>query len=321
MSYHHVTKEERYQIYSLLRAGWLQKDIAEEIGRHPSTLSRELNRNRGQKGYRPKQADGFAAARQAHSADNAECISTQDWQEIESHLREDWSPEQIAGRTGLASHESIYVHVYRDREAGGDLHRHLRCQKKRRKRYGSGRDRRGMIPNRTPISERPAIVDERRRLGDWEGDLVIGNGHSGAIVTLAERRTQAVIIRKVDSKAADGVSRAMTEMLGKLKRVSHTLTLDNGKEFSQHEKVASKIGIDTYFADSYSSWQRGLNEQINGLIRQYLPKARRFDDVTESELAMIEKKLNHRPRKRLGFSTPAEEFQALAKKQGIALRL
>ena len=321
MSYHHITSEERYQIYSLLKAGWSQADIAEEMRRHPSTIGRELKRNCGQKGYRPEQANGFAHGRQSQSADNAECISATSWKTIESRLREDWSPEQVAGQTGLASHESIYLHVYRDKRAGGDLYTHLRCQKKRRKRYGSGRDRRGQIPNRTPISERPAIVDERSRLGDWEGDLVIGHGHSGAIVTLAERRTQAVMIRKVDTKEADVVRAAIIAMLKRVKRVSYTLTLDNGKEFTQHEQVAKVIGIDTFFAAPYASWQRGLNEQINGLIRQYLPKTRRFDDVTDEELALIEKRLNHRPRKRLGFNTPADEFQALAKKQGVALRL
>ena len=205
--------------------------------------------------------------------------------------------------------------------AGGDLHTHLRCQKKRRKRYNSGRDRRGQIPNKTPISERPTVVEKRARLGDWEGDLVIGHGHSGAIVTVAERRTQAVMIRKVGTKEAEPVRMALTSMLRKVKRVSHTLTLDNGKEFSQHEKLSRELGIETYFADPYASWQRGLNEQINGLIRQYLPKNKRFDDVTDDELAVIERKLNNRPRKRLNFKTPRQAFQALAEQQGVALRV
>ena len=164
-------------------------------------------------------------------------------------------------------------------------------------------------------------MDARARLGDWEGDLVIGHGHSGAIVTLAERRTQAVMIRKVDNKAADTFCLAMSDMSRKVKRVSHTLTLDNGKEFTQHEKLAADQVIQAYFTDPYASWQSGLNEQINGLIRQYLPKTRRFDDVTTEELAMIERKLNNRPRKMLGFKTPQQEFQALAKKQGVALRV
>lgn len=321
MNYHHLTGEERYQISILNKAGHLQKEIAELLGRSPATVSRELRRNRGERGYRPKQAQRLACQRCQSSAGNARKINARDWLAIEAKLREDWSPEQVSGTTGLASTEAIYLHVYEDKRAGGDLHAHLRCQKKRRKRYGSGQDWRGRIPNRTPISERPAVVDERARLGDWEGDLVIGHGHSGAIVTLTERRTQAVLTRKVDTKASDSVRLAMSGMLRKFKRVSHTLTLDNGKEFSQHEQLARKTGIKTYFADPYASWQRGLNEQINGLIRQYLPKSRRFDDVTQEELALIEKKLNNRPRKTLGFNTPKQEFQALAKKQGVALRL
>lgn len=321
MSYHHLTGEERYQISALNKAGHSQIEIAELIGRSPATISRELRRNRGERGYRPKQAHRRACQRRQVSACNARRISASDWLEIEAKLREDWSPEQVSGTTGLASTEAIYLHVYEDKRAGGDLHTHLRGQKKRRKRYGSGRDRRGQIPNRTPISERPAVVDERARLGDWEGDLVIGHGHSGAIVTLVERRTQAVLIRKVDTKASDAVRRAMSRMLRKFKPVSHTLTLDNGKEFSQHERLSKDLNIRTYFADPYASWQRGLNEQINGLIRQYLPKRRRFDDISDEELALIEKKLNNRPRKMLGFNTPKLEFQALAEREGVALRL
>jgi len=321
MSYHHLTGEERYQISVLNKAGHCQAEIAELVGRSPATVSRELRRNRGERGYRPKQAHRLACQRRQISASNARHISANDWLAIEAQLREDWSPEQVSGRTGLASTEAIYLHVYEDKRAGGDLHTHLRCQKKRRKRYNSGRDRRGQIPNKTPISERPALVDQRARLGDWEGDLVIGHGHSGAIVTLAERRTQAVMIRKVDTKEAQTVRLTMTSMLSKVKRVSHTLTLDNGKEFSQHERLARDLGIKTYFADPYASWQRGLNEQINGLIRQYLPKNKRFDDVTDDEVAVIEKKLNNRPRKRLGFKTPRQDFQALAEQQGVALRI
>lgn len=320
MSYHHLTEKERYQISALNKAGQSQVEIAELLGRSPATISRELRRNRGERGYRPKQAHRLASQRREVSAGNARRVSASDWLAIESKLRDDWSPEQVSGTTGLASTETIYLHVYEDKRAGGDLHTHLRCQKKRRKRYGSGRDRRGQIPNRTPISERPAVVDERARLGDWEGDLVIGHGHSGAIVTLAERRTQAVLIRKVDTKSSDTVRRAMSDMLRKVKRVSHTLTLDNGKEFTQHEKLSKDMEIETYFADPYASWQRGLNEQINGLIRQYLPKSRRFNDVTDEELALIQKKLNNRPRKGLGFNTPTQEFQMLAKDQGVALR-
>lgn len=321
MSYHHLTGEERYQISVLNKAGHTQAEIAALLQRSPATISREMRRNRGQRGYRPLQADRLACERRQISANNGRRVAAGDWLEIEACLREEWSPEQIAGWTELASTETIYQHIYEDKRGGGDLHRHLRCQKKRRKRYGSGRQRRGHIPNRTPISERPAVVDERTRLGDWEGDLVIGHGHSGALVTLTERRSQVVMIGKVAGKSAAPVRSVLSDMLKKVKSVSHTLTLDNGKEFAQHERLAKDTGIKTYFADPYASWQRGLNEQINGLIRQYLPKQRRFDDVTDDEIALIERKLNNRPRKTLGFNTPRQEFQALARKRGVALRV
>ncbi len=243
MSYHHLTGEERYQVSVLNKAGHTQVEIAALLRRSPATISREVRRNRGQRGYRPLQANRLACERRQISANNGRRVAAGDWLEIKAYLREEWSPEQVAGWTGLASTETIYQHVYEDKRGGGDLHRHLRCQKKRRKRYGSGRQRRGHIPNRTPISERPAVVDERTRLGDWEGDLVIGHGHSGALVTLTERRSQVVMIGKVAGKSAAPVRSVLSDMLKRVKSVSHTLTLDNGKEFAQHERLAKDTGI------------------------------------------------------------------------------
>ncbi|MFN3714146.1 MAG: IS30 family transposase [Alcanivoracaceae bacterium] len=320
MSYHHITENERYQIYAWKKAGWTQKDIATKLKRHPSTVSRELRRNSGQRGYRPRQAQGLAQERQGRSASNARCIPASHWLRIEAHLREDWSPEQIAGRTGLGSHESIYLHVYRDKAGGGDLHQHLRCRKKRRKRYGSGRDRRGQIKGRVPISERPKAVDAKQRLGDWEGDTVIGANHRGALVTLVERRSQLARIRRVDSRDAQLVSAAVIRALTPVSRCCRTLTFDNGKEFAGHATIRDKVGTKVYFADPYASWQRGLNEQVNGLIRQYLPKGSSFATLDDKEIAMIEKKLNNRPRKMLGYQTPLEVFNRMAASKGVALR-
>ena len=320
MNYHHITENERYQIYALKKAGWTQKDIAEKMKRHPSTVSRELRRNSGQRGYRPRQAQRLAQERQGRSSGNARCILASDWLRIEAHLRDDWSPEQIAGRTGLVSHESIYLHVYRDKAGGGDLHQHLRCRKKRRKRYGSGRDRRGQIKGRVPICERPKVVDAKRRLGDWEGDTVIGASHRGALVTLVERRSQLARIRQVERRDAQLVS---TAVIGALKPISPcclTLTFDNGKEFAGHTALRDKVGTKVYFADPYASWQRGLNEQVNGLIRQYFPKGSSFASLDDKAIEMIEKKLNNRPRKILGYQTPLEVFNKMAASKGVALR-
>ncbi len=320
MSYHHLTESERYQIGALLKAGNTQKQIAEILDRSPSTISRELARNRGQRGYRPRQAQQKADERQAKSAANAPVIPAASWNDIEELLREDWSPEQIAGRTGLASSESIYLHIYRDRRSGGTLSRHLRCQKQRRKRYGSGASRRGVIRNRRPICERPADVDRKSRIGDWEGDTIIGARMQGALVTLADRRSQLVRIRKVSRRQAVPVSHAVNRLLCPLKAVSCTLTLDNGKEFAGHESISTESGVEVFFADPYASWQRGLNEQVNGLIRQYVPKNRSILDISDEEVAMIEKKLNNRPRKSLNYQTPLEVFNHLAEQSGVALR-
>jgi transposase, IS30 family len=320
MNYHHITEVERYQIYSLRKAGWSQKAIAQELDRSPSTISRELRRNTGSKGYRPKRAHKLAENRQVNSAANAYRIPDSHWIKIEACLEEDWSPEQIAGRTGLASRESIYLHIYRDKAAGGELHTHLRCRKKLRKRYASGHERRGQIRDRVPISERPKVVDEKKRLGDWEGDTVLGKRGQGDLVTLVERRTQLVKIRRVASREAKVVSHAISAALEPVSCCSHTLTLDNGREFSQHMAIQSNTGIAIYFADPYASWQRGLNEQVNGLIRQYVPKRTAISKFSDEDIAMIEKKLNNRPRKMLGYKTPLEVFNKMAASKGVALR-
>lgn len=320
MSYHHITEVERYQIYAMLKAEQTNQQIAEALGRNPATISREIRRNRGQKGYRPRQAHQYAQTRQLNSASNVRCISVHSWQRIEQHISKDWSPEQVAGRTGLASTESIYLHIYQDKAWGGSLWRHLRCRKQRRKRYGSGRSRRGQISGRVPISQRPEAVEQRRRLGDWEGDTVVSSADPHGLVTLAERRTQLVRIRKIQTRQADHVRRVIRNALQPLKSVSRTLTFDNGKEFAMHKQISDDNDIDVYFADPYASWQRGLNEQINGLIRQYIPKGRSMKNLTDKEVAIIEKKLNTRPRKMLDYQTPVEVFNRLARKKGVALR-
>jgi IS30 family transposase len=308
MTYHHLSQEERYQISALLKAGLTQAQISLNLGRHKSTISREVSRNSGLRGYRPRQACLLAESRALNSR-NARQITDADWLCVESYLREQWSPEQIASEVSM-SHETIYRHVYADKAIGGDLYKSLRCQRKRRKRYAGGRDRRGQIIGRRPICERPRHIEERRQIGHWEGDTLIGKSHKHAIVSLVERKSGYAVLAKVENKTADLVSTAIIKRLMPISERVQTLTYDNGKEFANHASIDKALGSTTYFADPYSSWQRGSNENLNGLIRQYIPKSRPLSTVTDAELAKIEMLLNTRPRKRLGYKTPIEIFMS-----------
>jgi IS30 family transposase len=239
-------------------------------------------------------------------------IEASTWILIEALIRQDWSPEQVSGwlkeNYGLQiSHEWIYQYILTDKHAGGDLHRHLRCQKKRRKRYGSY-NRRGKLRNRVSIDERPAIVDDRQRLGDWEMDTIIGKGHRHAIVSLTERKSRLALLRKVERKTAQTVADVVIELLKSLPIRTRTITADNGKEFADHERIARDLHTDVYFAHPYSSWERATNENMNGLIRQYFPKKRKFATITEQEINCVIEKLNNRPRKCLGFKSPNQVF-------------
>jgi IS30 family transposase len=308
MAYTQLTQVQRYQIYALLEKGHSKIEIAEVVGVHRSTIYRELARNRGKRGYRPQQAHRKAVARRINKASTR--ISREGWALVEEKLRLAWSPEQISGRLKqegvVISPEWIYQHIYADKRAGGKLWDHLRCQKKRRKRAG-GRDRRGKIPNRVGIEQRPEIVAGRKRIGDWEGDTIIGKGRKGAALTLVDRKSGYLLMGKLTRRTAGQVTTLATELLGKVPFVE-TLTLDNGKEFAEHEKIAKQVGVNVYFAHPYASWERGTNENTNGLIRQYLPKNRRLDNLEEQELQEIMTALNNRPRKRLDFLTPQEVF-------------
>jgi IS30 family transposase len=308
-TYTQLTRVQRYQIYALLKAGHSQTEIAHFIRVHKSTVCRELRRNRGLKGYRPKQAHQFSLNRRKKVRYRIEAST---WILIEALIRQDLSPEQVSGwlqdNYGLQiSHEWIYQYILTDKHAGGDLHRHLRCQKKRRKRYGSY-DRRGKLKNRVSIDERPAIVDTRQRLGDWEVDTIIGKGHRHAIVSLTERKSRLALLSKVERKTARTVANAVIELLKPLPVRTHTLTADNGKEFADHERISRDLRADVYFAHPYSAWERATNENMNGLIRQYFPKKRNFATITQQEIEFVMERLNNRPRKCLGFKTPNEVF-------------
>ena len=308
--YTQLTQEERYQIHALMKAGHNRTDIARVLGRHKSTISREIRRNRGLRGYRPKQAQRLSGER--HQAKSKTRIATTHWDMVKHLLREDWSPEQISlwmsSVKGIQiSHEWIYQYILQNKTIGGDLHCHLRCQKQRRKRYGSY-SRRGQLKYRVSIDQRPAIVETRSRLGDWELDTIIGKGHKQAIVSLTERKSRLTLIHKVERKTADNVTRAILRMLKPIADHVHTLTSDNGKEFAGHEMIAKKLAAQFFFAHPYSSWERGLNENTNGLIRQYFPKHRDFTTITQGEINQAMDKLNNRPRKCLGIKTPNQVF-------------
>jgi IS30 family transposase len=306
MTYQHLSQDERYQIYALLKAGLAVSRIAQILGRHKSTISRELGRNVGLRGYRPQQAQRFAELRGGNSR-NARRVDACEWSLAKKLLSDKWSPEQIASQACI-SHETIYRRIYADKRSGGSLWQHLRCQKKRRKRYGSGRDRRGQIIGRRPISDRPRHVEARRQIGHWELDTIIGKGQKQAIVSMVERKSGYAVLAKVPRKTADRVSTAIIVCLRPVAAMVKTLTYDNGKEFADHAATDKALGSVAYFADPYSSWQRGSNENFNGLVRQFIPKSRPLATVSNKELAAIQDQLNNRPRKRLGYKTPLEVF-------------
>jgi transposase, IS30 family len=310
VSYTQLTREQRYQIYALKKADHNRTEIASILGVHKSTVSRELSRNSGRRGYRPKQAHELATERKL--AAYRPRISDRTWARVERLLRQEWSPEQIAGRLKLegqpaVSHERIYQHIYADKRGGGMLHLCLRCRKKRRKRYGK-HSRRGQMPNRTGIEARPAVVDAKRRVGDWEADTIIGTAHRGAILSLTERKSKLVRLKKVKRNTAEAVAAASLSLLGGLAARVHTITSDNGREFASHERIAAGLSAKFYFAHPYASWERGLNENTNGLVRQYFPKKSDFSKIAARQIERVAERLNNRPRKTLGYKTPNEVF-------------
>ena len=310
MIYTQLTEEHRIEIYAMLKAGLKQYQIASHIGCHPSTICNELKRNTGQRGYRPKQAHRKAMQRRKDKA--AERIQSSTWKVVNALLRDELSPEQVCGRLAVekqptVSHERIYQHIYEDKANDGDLYTFLRCQKQRRKRYGS-HSRRGIIPNKVSIDERPSLVDKRERIGDWEGDTIIGKGHSGAIVSLVDRVSRYTLLKRLSSKHSEGVRDAIVDLLKPFKDRTMTITFDNGLEFAKHEEISKALKADIYFAHPYHSWERGLNENTNGLVRQYAPKNKTFEHVDGTLIDKVAHKLNHRPRKSLGFKTPHEVF-------------
>ena len=312
MNYKQLTQEERYQIYALMKANHNQKDIANILGRSASSISREIKRNKGLKGYRPKQAQRLMLHRRVTASKSIKITNVvKGW--IEDLLFQDLTPEQIAGRLALEGkiqlhHESIYRYIYQDKANGGHLYQKLtRACKKYKKRYGSY-DKRGQLVNRISIDERPDIVDSKSRIGDWEGDTVIGKGRKNAFVTMVERKTLFTVVKRIESKHADITADALIASMMYLKASVHTITLDNGKEFAQHERIGNALDASVYFAHPYSSWERGINENTNGLLRRYFPKGTDFMKLSEEEIQTAVNKLNHHSRKTRGYKTPYELF-------------
>ncbi len=311
-SYAQLTQEQRYQIYAFLKAGFSQSTIAFEINVHKATVSREIRRNLGKRGYRPKQAHVMAITRR-HRADKFIKMTPQLIAIIENLIRNDYSPEQISGALKRnhrirISHETIYHHILSDKITGGNLYQHLRrSNKKRKKRYGS-QSLRGQIPGRVSIDQRPAIVDAKKRIGDWEIDTLIGKNHKGVLLTAVERKSKFTLIKKVPNKKANMIADATVNLFEPYQKKVFTITSDNGKEFTNHDRIAKELKSGFYFAHPYHAWERGLNENTNGLIRQYFPKTMGFENITNDQIQMVMNRLNSRPRKTLGFATPNDIF-------------
>lgn len=316
----HLTTKERYTIQNMREQGNSLGTISEVIGRHKSTISRELRRNCLNDGsysacFGEKYAKERAAEKPRRNALTPDVIAV-----LERDLKIEFSPEQIVGREALLGNHkmpsvtTIYRYIWAERKGGSRLFEFLRNRGKRRKPHGQGKTRGGSIPNRTDISERPPEVDSRKRFGDFECDLIIGAAQSGAIVTVNDRATGLLLMEKIDDKKASTVMAAMMRLLGPYKGRIHTITSDNGSEFARHEEMSKQLGCDYYFARPYHSWERGSNENLNGLIRGYFPKKMNFSEISKKQIIQAQEALNNRPRKRYKFMTPNEYFEQNFKK-------
>jgi len=322
--YRHLTKEDRYHIKAQKDVGKSITKIAKKVGCDKSTVSRELRRNKGKRGYRPKQAHWMARERWKE-AEKAVKMTAGLIGIIEGRLYQKWSPEQISGRLKRegkphVSHERIYQYVLDDKGSGGDLWKCLRWSHRcRRKRYGRP-DCRGEIPGRVSIEKRGRKANKRKRVGHLERDLVIGKNHRGALLTVVDRKSRLTLAALVKRKTAKQVHAATVAVLKPIRKALKTITNDNGKEFASHKETAKELKVRIYFSHPYSSWERGTNENTNGLLRQYFPKKTTdFTKVAAREVSRVVTELNSRPRKLLGFRTPFEVFQKAVRVKSVAL--
>jgi IS30 family transposase len=316
-TYHHLTRDQRCPIYALNKRGVTQTGIAVDIGVSQGTISRELARNKGFRGYRFLQAHRFAVqrglARKGVVRVMTPCLIVR----AETLLCDNqWSPEQISGALNRedgtkVSYESLYRHIWSDKRTGGTLYFNLRQRGKKPNKRGAATAGRGLIPGRIDIAQRPAIVDAKSRLGDWELDSIIGAKHRGAITSMVERKTKLTILELLDGPTSEATKEGIIRRLTPHKKHVLTLTSDNGKEFSGHTEISKKLGSGFYFCTPYHSWERGLNENTNGLVRQYFPKGTDFAKLTAVDVQRVENLLNNRPRKALNYHSPNEVFAKL----------
>lgn len=315
MKYQQLTLEERLLISHLRKQGFNLSEIGRQMGRHRSTISRELRRNsfRGvDSSYRYSRADREAVARRRRSRRNRH-YSERDFAIVRRFLKKKWSPEQIVGiirRFKLMkrrmSHETIYQYIWRDRAQGGDLWRHLRQSSRQRRKRRNSYDSRGRLAGKRNISERPRSVETRHIRGHWEIDTVIGKGSRHCIVTLVERKSGYTLIGKLPDRTTRSLNKRCIKLQRREPAQFKTITADNGTEFNQYPEIEEATGAIFYFANPHHSWERGTNENTNGLIRQFIPKGTSMKDLTQAQCDRIAKQLNTRPRKRHGFKTPEE---------------
>ncbi len=310
----HLTLEERCHIFILKERDFSLREIARTLSRNVSSISRELKRNSISNKYTPRIAEEQYQRRKINIGSSPRKITPSLKETICLKLQLLWSPEQISGRLKIesgirVSHESIYQLIWKDKNNGGNLYKYLRhAGKKYNKRSGKNSGR-GLIPNRVDIELRDKIVEEKSRIGDWEGDTVIGANHKGAIVTLVDRMSKFSLFTLVADKTKDSVTEAIEKSLNPHKKNVNTITFDNGKEFADHQKIAKSLDAKCYFAKPYHSWERGLNEHTNGLLRQYLPKKSNFSLLSQEDIDFVQNALNNRPRKVLKYKTPSEVFK------------
>jgi transposase, IS30 family len=310
----HLTLEQRYIIESYLQDGFSQNKIAQLLGKDRSLISREISRNRDSRNgkYRACLAQRKTAERHKNKPKKIRFTAS-----IKSYIEQQlclkYSPEQIVGEAKkkcipCVSTERIYQYIWLDKKQGGKLYKHLRTNGKKYRKRGSKKDNRGQIVGKVPISARPSVVEEKTRIGDLEIDLIIGKDHKGALVTINDRVSGMLKMRKIESKEAALVEAAAKEMLADWKPFLHTITSDNGKEFARHKNIAEALEIDYFFAQPYHSWERGANENLNGLVRQYFPKGTTFEHLTDQQVKDVQDALNNRPRKRFDFKSPQQIF-------------
>jgi IS30 family transposase len=319
----HVTREQRYTISCLHRQGCTQKLIAQTIGKNKSVVSRELKRNANLKGkYSFGYAQDMAELRKERTKKPRKLLPGLK-KKIISMIKEDFSPQQIEGRLRLekhpfVSHETIYKIIRKDKQEGGTLYKHTRHRLKHRKRPVNSKI---SIKNRISIDQRPQIVNLKQRFGDWEMDTIVGESNQGAILTMVERTTSFMMMEKLEhGKNAKELTKVAVRLLTAYINNVHTITSDNGTEFADHEQIAKLLKTNFFFTNPYASWEKGLIENTNKLVRQYIPKSTNFDDINNQTIKIVQQKLNNRPREKLNFYSPKEIFFVNLQEKKVAFR-